>query len=677
MNVSELVGALPGPLLSRLSLSALKRASLRSVDQLEGREWTRAQAVFLVKKILGKRLRPQDIRKLGSALQGVTCEMIDSTNHTEVFPLVEALEQSKSRLSRTQMRCAARKLFESLEKKRASYFANITGQELQAIPTTMLLYLPTERIAGLPDSVCSSFLEKMSRADLPLLPLNSAPRVALIEKALGCLKRNLSSLTPDDIASLGGLVLELQPWQLAALSRPALNATLLALAQGRQMHPHLQGPIRKHLQDLYGKPSDWSLDTMTLLGPLLLWVNDYSTFRSLPYKPWLRGALMDLLDSRPPLTIPQPPEFNTEPDLSGLRWKIFSLAITPGNAKSSRTNHDPIEPRSPSLENVVDVGEGNVFWTPDQLEQMSAETFTEGVSDLGVVRSYTPLQLEVLRNKTIQVWGEAGSLSEDQVLQLACITQGFSPAELQEMGITSLDSLELLSPCGWNLDQSEVVLQGFLGGNNLTIGELGAVEVVGLGQFICGMSPQEVEELNNDTFREAVGALGAVRCSQEVTEKLKDRAVLLFGEVENWDQAEVNVLGNIIAGLQASELQSLDPSVFSFISQTAIPLILPDRLAALSVAQLLAMGPDNAAMVTPAQRKALGRLQLDALDKALGLEYLRSYISATTPPVNPLSPIPHKSAEQTAGVRLKPPAGLDRGRGEISPRNTDTGPLIG
>lgn len=43
VNVSQLVLNVPTPLLASLSLSTLRRAQLTSVEQLEGRNWTRAQ----------------------------------------------------------------------------------------------------------------------------------------------------------------------------------------------------------------------------------------------------------------------------------------------------------------------------------------------------------------------------------------------------------------------------------------------------------------------------------------------------------------------------------------------------------------------------------------------------------------------------------------------------------
>lgn len=47
VNASELVKGLPDSLLSSLSLSTLEKANLSSVDQLQGRGWTRAQVYTL------------------------------------------------------------------------------------------------------------------------------------------------------------------------------------------------------------------------------------------------------------------------------------------------------------------------------------------------------------------------------------------------------------------------------------------------------------------------------------------------------------------------------------------------------------------------------------------------------------------------------------------------------
>ncbi|KAG7469478.1 hypothetical protein MATL_G00129320 [Megalops atlanticus] len=152
------------------------------------------------------------------------------------------------------------------------------------------------------------------------------------------------------------------------------------------------------------------------------------------------------------------------------------------------------------------------------------------------------------------------------------------------------------------------------------------------------MSREEAGQINTTSYREALRAVGSVQCPLNITELLKERAVRMFGLPRNWTEAQVNTLGNIIAGLNATELQSLSPSVLPFLSQSVIPLIPPSRLAALSASQLKAMGPDNAAMVTDAQRAALGDLQRAALGEALGVSVQKAEVTTQSSP----TPLPQQ-----------------------------------
>ncbi|KAI1885956.1 hypothetical protein AGOR_G00209090 [Albula goreensis] len=627
VNAVELVRSLSGDLVPSLSLATLEEANLSSVDELEGKRFTRAQSVFLLRKILGKKIKPKAIMKLKSAVQGVTCEMIDSTTQNEALEMAQALTENMHWLSNTQLCCAAKNLYSSLEKERKDYFRNITDSELKAIPTPLLLHLPVTAIMQLPASVCSSFMDKIPEANLSTLPLSSFARSALLDRALACLQKNVSDLSVDDIATLGHLACEFRPRHLSQLSTDAQNATLLALASCPQLNRNHGKAIIQLLKSTHGEPSDWPSETMTSFGRLLLLEDE--EISSLKYKTWLKDTLTDLMDSLPPAQSPTPPEeFRLRPDLSTLQRKIFNLtAYAPEPSPAARRKREVMPANSPTLSMIEDLGEGNVYWSPVQLASMSTEVFSDGVSILGEIPNYSPEQLEALRNKITEVWGKASSLSEDQVLQLGCVSQGFSTSELKDLSITSVDTLEVLSPCGWMQQQREAVWQGYVDRTGLRVKDLGSVDLVGLGQFICGMSLAEARQLNTSAYREAVGDVGSVQCPLNMTEVLKEHAVLVFGEPGTWSEAQVNTLGNIIAGLNETELRSLKPNVLAFFSQSTIPLISATRLAALSTEQLQALGPDNAAMVTDIQKASLGEEQRVALGQALGVPYTRNDVT--------------------------------------------------
>ncbi|XP_071759430.1 otoancorin isoform X3 [Centroberyx gerrardi] len=606
MKASELVQKVPGPLLSSLSVDTLAKANLTSLDQVEGKEWNRAQAAFLVAKLMKKKNRPDEIRKLGSAIQGMACKMIEKVADNDTMEMAQAITETPRWLSKAQAGCAARKLFATLEKEKPNYFQTITSDKLNGIPTLLLIRLPPMKVKDLPDSVCPAFLDKMNEANMSSLPRRSPSRPALAQRALRCLANgtDISGLSDEEVSRLGPLVCELSPSQLRLLAPGTLNFTLKAMASCRQIPPRHRVPLIQLLKQTYGDPSDWSAETMQSLGPLL--ILDAATIRALRYKSWLKEVLSYLLEKL---------SYAPASDLLALRKKLFLLSIKSSGARRKREADGVQQDQVPTVEKIEDLGEANVYWTPAQLDKMTVETFATAVETLGDIRDYSSEQLAELQKKATEAWGPVPLMNESLVMQLGCVCQGFSAADLEKLPI-SLDTLEEIGRCGWNESQMVAVWKGFVKHNNMTAQDLGAVEIVALNQFICGLSSQEIKQLNMDAFKEAVGSMGEVQCPLSVTKQLKALAVSEFGKPSTWTEANVSTLGNIMAGLDATELVSLDPSVLPFLSQTSIPLIPANNFAALSVSQLEALGPDNAAAVTAVQRATLGKVKLAALDRA-------------------------------------------------------------
>ncbi|KAF4103292.1 otoancorin [Onychostoma macrolepis] len=629
VNASELVKGLPDSLLSSLSLSTLEKANLSSVDQLQGRGWTRAQSAFLLKKILGNKINLGELRKLGQAVQGVTCEMIEKINRTDALEMAQTLNNSCAWLSRVQIRCTAQKLFASLEEQRQGNFSNFNNSEIQAIPAVMLIHLPVEKIQNLSDAVCPAFMEKMNQVNLSSLPNSSPARSALTKRAIGCLKRNASDLSAAEVLTLGPLVCELDPAWISSLNPATLNSTLQALASCQYIQQQHREHLFRLLTTTYGDPTLWSEEDMRVLGPLLL-LND-TAIEKLPSKSWVKSYLSDLMDSLPSQpVVPPPKEFRSWFDLSALRRKLFELqtSITLQNRRKreviSTVVYTLIEP---TLTYIEDLKQGNVYWTPAQFSKMTVQTFKDVVPTLGEITNYSTEQLAALRAKTLEAWGSVSMLNESQIADLGCICQGFSAEELGNLSIASLDTLETMTTCNFTQTQRTAVWQAFERVAGINVSRIGQLEMVGLGQFICGLKPSHIDQLNSSSFRESVEALGRAPCPLNIREHLKEKAVAEFGKSHNWTEAQVSIMGNIVAGLSADELGSLNSAVLPFIQPSAIPLISSDRLAALSVSQLKALGPDNAAAVTEAQRSGLRDDQKAALDEAVGLKTARTEVT--------------------------------------------------
>ncbi|XP_026039811.1 stereocilin isoform X4 [Astatotilapia calliptera] len=597
MHPPALVPKLSSQLLNVVSINILADANVTSLDQVTNKTWTRSQAAYLAKKMAD--LKQLQFRKMRSVLQGITCKMINEAPDSGVMEMALAMAESPEWLSKVQAGCAAKKLFATLVKKRADYFKTITEQELDKIPSALLLHLLPSDVDDLPSSVCPIFLDKMEEANISSLPLNSPSRPALTKKALFCLTNgtDLSSLTGGDLPKLGPLVCELQPSQLRLMNPDVLNSAFQEMASCKHIPQQYRADIIKMVHQTFGNSSDWTEDTVESVGPLLLC--DKVATSALPNKPWMKDVFRYIKS------------LSSDPS-DALKKKIFALTTTRSNA--TRKKREIL--REPTENLIQELGMDNVYWSAGELDKMSNSTFLATVEILGEIPNYSADQLAVLSKKATEAFGPVSQMNEGVVIQLECINQGFSNSDLENLPLP-MDIVEGISRCGWTQSQMESLWRGIAKYNNLKAQQLGAAEMVSLNRLICGLSSSEIKQLNISAFKRAVGSMDGIKCSFQILQQLKTLAVAAFGKPSTWTEPQVADLGNILAGLDASELASLDPSVFPFVSRTCIPLIPPNNFAVLSAAQLEALGPDNAAMVTTEQRNLLNNDQLDTVETAL------------------------------------------------------------
>ncbi|XP_073340725.1 otoancorin [Pagrus major] len=596
---------LDGDMLRSVPLRYLAKANITFSDELNNKTWSQSQALCLVEKMQEGKLFK--IRGLRSLAQGVTCEMINQVPDSEVQNVTQNLTDDPRWLSRRLALCLAKKLFATLEKKRADFFKTITEEEMNEIPSLLLPFLPPEKLKDLPDSVCQIFLNKMEKANVYLLPLRDRrSRSALANKILSCLGGNISSLTTEEVDSFGPLLCEFNVSQLRQMAPDVLNASLQAMAQHRHNPRRNWTDLIELVKETFGDPSGWSTETMEDLSPLLLL--DDSATSALPNEPRMKDILFFLMPRLKRIS-------------AALRKKMFDLitttttnTTTSNEARKKRaanSGSSTINAKVPTVELIEELEMYNVQWTPEELNRMSDQTFRGTIETLASVDNYRADQLAVLSEKATKLLGPVSEMTETNVVEMGCITQGFSDTDLEMLPFTS-EALENIARCRWNESKMESVWKGFSKYNNLTAEQLDAADMVALGRFICGLNSSEIEQLDMDAFTDAVVDLD-VQCSYKVMEQFKSLAVSVFGDPKTWTTAQVSELKNIIAGLNATELKSLDKSVFSFISESCIPLIPPRNFAALSVEQLQALGPDNTAMVTSEQLAALSKEKREAL----------------------------------------------------------------
>ncbi|XP_077383973.1 otoancorin isoform X2 [Festucalex cinctus] len=604
-QTSELVHFLPGTLLRGMSLQDLDDANISTPEQVRGESLKRSQAAFLARKFYME--NKLHFWNLGSILQGVTCEMIANVADVNIEEMVQAIEETPCWLSKLQVGCAARRYFAAVEEGRRDYFKNITEEEFNTtMPIILMIHLRPSEWQNLPDSFCNIFLNKLGAANLTSLPHRSPSRLALPRRALQCLtkEKNTSELTVQDVSRLGPLLCELDVPTLSLLAHHVLNVSLWAMSSCQHIPLRNRPALMQLVRSMFGDPSEWDEELMESLGGWMNW--DDSALSALPHKPWMIDVLHFLRPRLPRVS-------------KAMRRKLFDLIASTNEEVNGTTNYADMNRTSldsyiPTVSLIRDLGKDNVFWSSTQLDKISQDTFLETMETLGSVPDYKAEQLAVLTEKAIEALGPVPNMSESIGASLGCIARGFSNSDLEMLSF-SIDRLEDVAHCGWNDSQLRAVWKSVSKRAELTAQQLKTFHMVALNQFMCGLNASEIAQLDAYAFRDAVGSLNDIRCSLEVARHFKSLAVLAFGPVGNWTEALVAEMGNLIVGLDADEMASLDPSLLSFFQESSIPLFPADNIAALSVAQLEGLGPDNVAMVTQSQRDRLTDAQLAALEQ--------------------------------------------------------------
>lgn len=70
---------------------------------------------------------------------------------------------------------------------------------------------------------------------------------------------------------------------------------------------------------------------------------------------------------------------------------------------SSSSNSSTVSAKVPTVELIEELGKGNVYWTPAELDRMSTQTFLATVETLGIISDYSADQLAVLSKKATKV----------------------------------------------------------------------------------------------------------------------------------------------------------------------------------------------------------------------------------------------------------------------------------
>ncbi|NWR12969.1 OTOAN protein, partial [Paradoxornis webbianus] len=585
---SSSVKDIQGAFFKEVSLSDLWKQTGFNSSMLKEKELRSSQALYLY-ELLSKENHLFDLLSTGQLVKGVTCQVFESMDTDIFLDNFEFFEMNLHLLSPYQVNCLAWKFWK---------VSNVS------IPPFLLLALPSEYLEYVTGPLCVPFLERLGKTGMDLLNPSHHKRDAVLQKVQECL--NSSIADEYDVDLLGNLICHLPPAFLhGRMSLKAMAAALHQFKVCQQLSHEQMTEIKYQLLQLYGSSNNWTAETTLDVGPFIALLS--------------KEELNILAEKFPDVILQITKTIGPVSSAEDLLSAVFeSVSNGTGNIRLSLSRADCLRTRAPSSNEIIKLGEANVFWSVQELKCMDPGTFDKNVELLGAVSGFNSSQLTALKEKAKQVWGLLPDWRSYQIVSLGRIALALTEQEITELDLRSIDTVAVLSQqTEWTLTQARAILQGFLDDSGQTISTLKSFDLVGLGAVLCALNSTEITSIRTAEFSAAVARIGLLFCSTPVLRQFKKMTESVFGAATSWNGSILQEIGTIAGGLNEDELKAFDKSLMPYFQPSAVRHIPPEIFQALSPEQLANLGPENAAMVTELQREHLDGSQLQSLGLAL------------------------------------------------------------
>ncbi|NXN82580.1 OTOAN protein, partial [Bombycilla garrulus] len=587
-DFSSSVKDIQGAFFKEVSLSGLWKQTGYNSSMLKDKELRSSQALYLY-KYLSKENCPGDLLSTGQLVKGVTCQLFESMDTDIFLNHFKFFEINLHLLSPYQVNCLAWKFWEVSN---------------ASIPPFLLLALPSEYLEYVTGPLCVPFLERLGKTGMDLLNPSRHKRDAVLQKVQECLSSSIAD--EYDVDLLGNLICHLPPAFLhGRMSLKAMAAALHQFKLCQQLSHEQKTEIKYKLLQLYGSSNNWTAETTLDAGPFVALLSN--------------EELNVLAEKFPDIILQTAKTIGPVSSAEELLSAAFkSVSNGTGSIHLSLSRAACLGTRAPSSNEIIKLGEANVFWSVQELKCMNLGTFEKNVELLGAVSGFNSSQLTALKEKAKQVWGLLPDWRSYQIISLGRIALALTEQEIIELDLHSIDTVSVLSQqTEWTLTQARAILQGFLDDSGQTISTLKSFDLVGLGAVLCALNSTEITSIRTAEFSAAIARIGLLFCSTPVLRQFKKMTESVFGAATSWNGSVLQEIGTIAGGLNEDELKAFDKSLMPYFQPSAIKHIPPEIFQALSPEQIASLGPENAAMVTGSQREHLDAPQLQSLGLAL------------------------------------------------------------
>ncbi|KAI5609751.1 stereocilin-like [Silurus asotus] len=595
---------LPFISLKKLSTELDRQMILQHITLYKNMSWSPQQAQLLFRMIQQtENITRESVLHLGRIASGMTCKSLQLwANESDFSELLRFITELPGGLRPALRKCVVEEL-----RKRPDV-------DLGGLNPSFTAGLPMRMIESLSNASLSAVLNHVQRHFIDFLELPRHKQMTLAEKAIDMLMIAEDRISGASMDLLGPLLFFLDRDTLSQVDREALKLRIEDLKQYcmpsdtfREMASLLTE------RNMLGEPKSWTVGEVEHVDRLLFTLSP-QMIRSLPLDDLGKDTVEQVLQS-------QWHWKNTKlgkmcADNKGLKDKIYSLIhrIIRGRRWSRR---EPI----PMCADIK--GTFPSAWRWYQLNRMKKRELKECVEFLGQDGSLDAEQRWALWTELRPMYKPVRALRPVQVLELGCIITEMSERELQAVNMSDLTVVAHLGSIkAWNQRKMRAALQGFLRHRKGKPEDLGVVELVSLGNLLCGFTPSEMSRL--DPFNLSMAAMflreTSLPCLEQQTEALTTRlsSPLAFGPVSSWSAEIFTEIGTLAAGLDDMVLSSLVREQIEGLTPLAISLIPPKKLAVVfSASQLSWLNSEQAWAVTDEQWQKLDNEQKQALSMAL------------------------------------------------------------
>ncbi|XP_078687621.1 otoancorin-like [Branchiostoma floridae x Branchiostoma belcheri] len=638
--VKKIVGNSPdsvvndlGPLISDLSLGSVQNVfpSQQDIPTLATLPWNQAQAANMIKRIKETRqLTPTLVGTLGTLLSGFGCPDMDDVALQDIVEVTVMLYDYVDQLPRAVRVCLANATLVAMNitLKRGGSVMGSTGA-VTTVPGHVIAEMQYEILSSIPRPDCSDAFRKVGKLDMSQFPLwYQRNMTALALTCLGKQKSQQYRLDATDVDVLGKLLCHIDDF--FKITEDAVLDAINLLKECQCFTVRQREAVKDMIKIAFGNNARWWTSyELGQAGPLLhLLDGDIQRIS--------QDALLDAID----LVLPVPQDNRniinanrtTDRDCLPVKrnnnlYKRVISAVARGRTSPIPTRNRRQTLQAPLLcDQVQLLGDAVVQLTEQQVTYMEDREFLDCLEVFGAACSndtdWDDYMLRILRIKTFDAaGGTVQQLTPDRMARVGRIAVTFSPGDLSALNYGNIDSVYgIAKHSNYSKQQVEAAFRAFLNQNGNDVSALTERQLIGLGNFLCGMSTSQVSRINLGAFSDAVRSIGLLTdCDNARLGALRTLAGKLYGGPKTWGQDTIVDLGVVMAGLSASELSGLHEDRWRAITPLAISVMDPNKFKQISASRLRRLGPSQAMAVTNKQLQAASQAQRNAVyDAALG-----------------------------------------------------------